>query len=129
MPPIVIACVPPCLAHRKFSHSSSLRPQFLGSFRWIHVPSRSLARLRARCAQTFPSEASVFLLRCDSYASIRPLMSGGGNASRLMRSRIAANNLRVTATSASWNVTYFECRVTFAPTSEMPAYMRGKRTT
>ena len=32
-----------------------------------------------------------------------------------MRSRIAANNLRVTATSASWNVTYFECRVTFAP--------------
>ncbi len=32
-----------------------------------------------------------------------------------MRSRIAANKFRVTATSASWNVTYFECRVTLAP--------------
>ena len=32
-----------------------------------------------------------------------------------MRSRIAANNFRVIATSASWNVTYFACRVTFAP--------------
>ena len=32
-----------------------------------------------------------------------------------MRSRIVANNFRVTATSASWNVTYFECRVTFDP--------------
>ena len=51
----------------------------------------------------------------DSYASIRPLMSGGGNVSRSMRSRIAANNLRVTATLASWNVTCFECRVTFTP--------------
>ena len=33
----------------------------------------------------------------------------------LDRSRIAANNVRVTATSASWNVTYFECCVTSAP--------------
>ena len=32
-----------------------------------------------------------------------------------MRSRIAANNFRVIATSASWNVTYFACLVTFAP--------------
>ena len=83
MSPIVTACAPPpCLAHRKFSHSSSLRPQFLGSCRWIHAPSSSLAGLLARCAQTFPPEASVFLPRRDSYASIRPLMSGGGNASR-----------------------------------------------
>jgi hypothetical protein len=42
-------------------------------------------------------------------------MAGGGNASRSMRSRIAANKFRVIATSASWNVTYFACRVTFAP--------------
>jgi hypothetical protein len=32
-----------------------------------------------------------------------------------MRSKIAANKSRVTVTSTSWNVTYFECRVTFAP--------------
>jgi hypothetical protein len=32
-----------------------------------------------------------------------------------MRLRIAANKFRVTATSASWNVTYFACRVTLAP--------------
>ena len=114
MSPIVTACpLPPCLAHHNFSHSSSLRPQFLGSFRWIHAPLSSLAGLLTRCAQTFPPAASVFLPRRDSYASLRPLMSGGGNASRSMRSRIAANNFRVTATSASWHVTYFACRVTF----------------
>jgi hypothetical protein len=32
-----------------------------------------------------------------------------------MRSRIAADKFRVTATSASWNVTYFASRVTLAP--------------
>jgi hypothetical protein len=32
-----------------------------------------------------------------------------------MRLRIAANKFRVTATSASWNVKYFACRVTLAP--------------
>ena len=32
-----------------------------------------------------------------------------------MRSRIAANNSRGTATSAIWNVTYLKCRTTFAP--------------
>ena len=42
-------------------------------------------------------------------------MTGGGIANRSIRSRIAANKFRVTATSASWNVTYFECRVTLAP--------------
>ena len=107
--------LPPCLAHRNISHTSSLRRQFLGSFRRIHTPSRSLAGLRTRCAQTFLPEASVFLPQRDSYASIRPLISGGGNTSRSMRSRIVANNFRVTATSASWNITYFECRVTFTP--------------
>ena len=46
---------------------------------------------------------------------LRHVTSGGGIASRTMRSRIAANRFRIVATSASWNVTYFECRVTFAP--------------
>jgi hypothetical protein len=40
---------------------------------------------------------------------------GGGIANRAIRSRIAANNRRDTATSASWNVTYLACRVTLAP--------------
>ncbi len=41
--------------------------------------------------------------------------NGGGTPNRWMRSRIAANNSRGTATSAIWNVTYLECRTTFAP--------------
>ena len=32
-----------------------------------------------------------------------------------MRSRNVADNRRVTAASASWNIMYFECRVIFAP--------------
>jgi len=44
-----------------------------------------------------------------------PVTIGGGNASRSIRSRIAANNFRVIATSASWNVTYLAWRVTIAP--------------
>ena len=35
--------------------------------------------------------------------------------SRTILATIAANNSRGTATSASWNVTYFECRTTLAP--------------
>ena len=42
-------------------------------------------------------------------------MSDGGSANCSIRSRIAVNNFRVIATSASWNVTYFACRVTLAP--------------
>jgi hypothetical protein len=34
---------------------------------------------------------------------------------RHRQSRDAGENCRVTATSASWNVTYFACRVTLAP--------------
>ena len=56
----------------------------------------------------------VLLAVVERYA--RALASrGGGIANLAMRSRIAANNRRGTATSANWNVTYFECRVTFAP--------------
>ena len=36
-------------------------------------------------------------------------------ANRAIRSRIVANNSLGTATSASWKITYVECRVTFAP--------------
>jgi len=45
----------------------------------------------------------------------RVATQGGGIASRAIRSRIAANNRRGTATSANWNVTYCACRTTFAP--------------
>jgi hypothetical protein len=41
--------------------------------------------------------------------------ASGGSANRAMRSRMAANSRRGTVTSASWNVTYLECRVTLAP--------------
>ena len=36
-------------------------------------------------------------------------------ANLAIRLRIATNKFRVTATSANWNITYRECRVTFAP--------------
>jgi len=39
-----------------------------------------------------------------------PATTVGGIANRAIRSRIAANKFRVTATSASWNITYLECR-------------------
>ena len=41
--------------------------------------------------------------------------NGGGTPKRWMRSRIAANKSRGTATSASWNATYLACRTSFAP--------------
>ena len=41
--------------------------------------------------------------------------TGGGIASRAMRSGIAANHRLGTTTSASWNATYFACRTTLAP--------------
>ncbi len=41
--------------------------------------------------------------------------NGGGTPNRRMRSRIAANKSRGTATSTIWNITYFACRTTFAP--------------
>jgi len=44
-----------------------------------------------------------------------PVTSAGGIANRARRSKIAANKFPVTAASASWNVTYFACRVTVAP--------------
>ena len=72
-----------------------------------------LTGLRVLYAQTFLPATSI-LAASGSYSPHRAT-TGGGNASRSMRSRIAENNLRVTATSANWNVTYFACRVTFAP--------------
>ena len=62
----------------------------------------------------FSPRDQLFRLPQLAYAGIRPT-TGGGIANRAMRSRIVANRFRVTATSASWNVTYFECRVTLAP--------------
>ena len=63
----------------------------------------------ARLPRDLPSETVSSVLR---YA---PPTDGGGIANRLIRPRIAANNSLGTATSASWKVTYFECRTTFAP--------------
>ena len=52
----------------------------------------------------------------SSWLTLRAMaIRGGGIANHAMRFRIAANNRRGTATSANWNVTYFECRITFAP--------------
>ena len=52
----------------------------------------------------------------EHFKSHAPSMTNrGGSASRAMRSRIAANKFRVTATSASWKNTDLACRVTFAP--------------
>lgn len=48
------------------------------------------------------------------YANARAT-DGSGIASRLIRSKIVVNNSLCTATSASWKVTCFACRVTFAP--------------
>ena len=98
---IVTACAPAVSSASEFSSYFFPAAPVSGSFRRIHTPSSPLAGLRTRCEQTFLPEASVFLPRRDSYASIRPLISGGGNTSHSVRSRIAANNFRVTATSAS----------------------------
>jgi len=58
--------------------------------------------LHAGTAQMFP--ASRTCPSSPSYAGLAFTSTGGGVASRAMRSRISANKLRVTATSASWNV-------------------------
>lgn len=58
--------------------------------------------------------AGVLSSSCQLLLAVRPCYasalatSGGGIASCSIRARIAANNRRVTATSASWNVTYFK---------------------
>ncbi len=115
MLPIVTTCAPPVSSASEFSPFFDCRPQLLCFYLPNARFSNCLAGLSSYLCADFSYCGQYFLPRRDSYASIRPGMSGGGNASRSMRSRIAANNLRVTATSASWNVTYFACRVTFAP--------------
>ncbi len=67
----------------------------------------------ARGRTGFP-RTGCFLVNETAY-SAWPVTIGGGIASRTMRSRIAANRFRVTATSANWNVAYFARRVTLAP--------------
>jgi hypothetical protein len=98
--PIVTAYAPPILARRNFFHFFYFWSQFLGFYLSNTRFSGSLARLSACCARIFPLVAvGVGLRRVGMYQP--PLTVGGGNASRSMRSRIAANNFRVTATSAS----------------------------
>ncbi len=67
----------------------------------------------ARGRTGFP-RTGCFLVNETAY-SAWPVTIGGGIASRTVRSRIAANRFRVTATSANRNVIYFACRVTLAP--------------
>jgi hypothetical protein len=105
---------PPILARRNFFHFFYFWSQFQSFYLSNTRFSGSLARLRACCARIFPLVAAGVGLRRDGMYQ-PPLTVGGGKASCSMRSRIAANNFRVVATSASWNVTYFACLVTFAP--------------
>ena len=103
----------PRLAHRNFLHFllpvpiSGFLPLQYKVFKLLGRAERLLCTDLSSCSRCFG------LRRAGMYQP--PLTAGGGNASRSIRSRIAANKFRVTATSASWNVTYFECRVTFAP--------------
>ena len=63
-------------------------------------------------AQTLPV-ASAVLGRLDG--SGRHLGTACGSRSRRIRSRIATNSRRGTATSAIWKITYRACVTTFAP--------------
>jgi len=112
---IITRCAPPPVssATRFFSISSpaDLIPEFPSPESWL---ARCPGRASTPVVRRPFSPASGILAASGSYSSHRAT-TGGGSASRSMRSRIAANNLRVTATSASWNVTYFACRVTLAP--------------
>ncbi len=90
---------PVSLERGQFFAFSCLRPLYLGSYYLNTQFSSSLAMLRARCAQTFTSASSI--LDASSSYSPHRVTSGGGNANCSIRSRIAANNLLVTATSAA----------------------------
>lgn len=57
------------------------------------------------------SPAVAAFLATEAAQEVLPATSGGGIANRAIQSRIATNRSRVTATSASWNITYFACRV------------------
>ncbi len=115
MLPIVTTCppLPPRLARRNFFHfllplpTSGFLPFQYKVFKLLGRAERLLCADLSSCSRCFG------LRRAGMSQS--PLTAGGGNASRSIRSRIATNNFRVIATSASWNVTYFACRVTFAP--------------
>ena len=69
---------------------------------------------KATRERTFPrfAESCSLLGEAAPYALVT---GGGGISNRTMQSRIVANKSCVTAIPASWNVAYFECRITFAP--------------
>ena len=104
---------PPHVAHQNFFHCFTTGPN---SWTPTTLTQDFQAFFRVACLLCAdPSSCSHFfgLLRAGTSQPL--LMAGGGIASRSMRSRIASNNFLGIATSASWNVTYFACRVTFAP--------------
>ena len=73
-------------------------------------------RLRDDGSGPFPRSISFCPHQSPSSSRVAPLNSveptAGGTPNRWMRSRIAANNSRDTATSAIWNVMYFAQRFT-----------------
>ena len=113
MLPILTACAPPSLVRRNCFHFLLL-VSISGFLPLQYKVFKLLGQAKRLLRADFSSYSHCYGLRCAGMYQ-PPWMAGGGNASRSIRSRIAANNFRVIATSASWNVTYFACRVTFAP--------------
>jgi hypothetical protein len=86
---------PPCLARGNFS--PFFRPSGAGNRRWVQDESSSIGEMLVlRRLSPWPPP----LVARKAHAPC-PAIGGGGSASRSMRSRIAANKFRVTATSAS----------------------------
>ncbi len=114
MLPIVTTCAPPASSASEFFSLFLLPLPISGFLPFQYNVFKLLGRAeRLLCADLSSCSRCFGLLRAGKSQPL--LMAGGGNASRSMRSRIAANNFRVIATSASWNVKYFACRMTFAP--------------
>jgi hypothetical protein len=95
---------------------------FLPGFRLRTRPKSRPGSQPERFPASISGSAQTFSVGVPRFSPLEPLKShapsminGGGSASRAMRSRIAANKFRVTATSASWKNTDLACRVTFAP--------------
>jgi len=111
MIPSVASCAPQCLAHdNHFSFSSATS---ISGFPDAGI--MAAGTLQRLLGAEHPPKPAFFSPRRRCHTPIRQT-TGGGIASRAMRSRIAANRFPVTAPSASWNITYFACHVTLAPT-------------
>ena len=86
----------------------------------LPAPSCQFCRCRRDTDEPRRFPCNINLCPRETPAFVRSLRqprctNGGGTPKVGMRPRIAANRSRGTATWASWNVTYLECRTTFAP--------------